>query len=81
MPRASKFTDPTDEAICEVNRRFVEVMETIRLETLSADTKERYLKIMTKLTEQLAIPAKPLHEIIGEIMAEAGPMLFQLMQR
>jgi hypothetical protein len=81
MARAKKFTDPTDQAICDINRRFTDVMETIRLETLSDDTKQKYLVIMTKLTEQLAIPSKPLHEIIGEIMAEAGPMLFSLMTR
>ena len=81
MARAKKFSDPTDQAICDINRRFIDVIETIRLETLSGDTKQKYLIIMTKLTEQLAIPSKPLHEIVGEVMAEAGPILFALMQR
>ena len=80
MARTKKFTDPTDVAICEVHRRYVEVMENSRLETLSADTKERYLKILSSLTERLAVPAKPLHEIVGEVMADAGPILFQMMQ-
>ena len=80
MARTKKFTDPTDVAICEVHRRYVEVMENLRLETLSADTKERYLKILSSLTERLAVPAKPLHEIVGEVMADAGPILFQMMQ-
>ena len=28
-----------------------------------------------------AMPSKPLNEILGEMMAEAGPMIFQAMQR
>jgi hypothetical protein len=35
---------------------------------------------MTSLTEKLAVPGKPLSEIVREIMAEAGPVLFQIMQ-
>ena len=31
--------------------------------------------------EKLAMPSKPLHEILGETMAEACPMIFQAMQR
>jgi hypothetical protein len=30
---------------------------------------------------KLAMPSKPLNEILGEMMAEAGPMIFQAMQR
>jgi hypothetical protein len=37
--------------------------------------------VMKSLTEKLAVPSKPLHEILGEMMAEAGPMIFQAMQR
>jgi hypothetical protein len=81
MARSKKFTDPTDIAIVEVHRRFVEVMETVRLETISAGTKEHYLTVMRSLTEKLAMPSKPLAEIVGEMMAEAGPMIFQAMQR
>ncbi len=81
MARAKKFSDPTDKAICELHRRFVQVMEEVRLETLSAEAKQGYLSVMTSLTEKLAIPSKPLGEIVSEIMAEAGPFLFQAMQR
>ena len=81
MARTKKFTDPTDIAICEVHRRYVEVMETVRLETISAETKQRYLEVITSLTDKLAMPSKPLSEIVGEIMTEAGPLLFQAMQR
>ena len=76
-----KFTDPTDIEIVEIHRRFVDVMETVRLETISPEMKERYLTVMKTLTEKLAMPSKPLHEILGEMMAEAVPLIFQAMQR
>ncbi len=81
MAHKKKFTDPTDIEITEIHVRFVEVMETIRLETISPEMKQRYLAIMKSLTEKLAMPSKPLHEILGEMMAEAGPLIFQAMQR
>jgi hypothetical protein len=76
-----KFTDPTDIEITEIHVRFVEVMETVRLETISPEMKQRYLAIMKSLTEKLAMPSKPLHEVLGEMMAETGPLIFQAMQR
>jgi hypothetical protein len=76
-----KFTDPTDIEIIEVHRRFVEVMETVRLETINPAMKLSYLAVMKTLTEKLALPSKPLHEILSEVMAEAGPLIFQAMQR
>ncbi|MGB8413027.1 MAG: hypothetical protein WCE23_09420 [Candidatus Binatus sp.] len=81
MAHKKKFTDPTDIEITEIHVRFVEVMETVRLETISPEMKQRYLAIMKSLTEKLAMPSKPLHEILGEMMAEAGPLIFQAMQR
>jgi hypothetical protein len=76
-----KFTDPIDLQILEIHRRFVEVMENVRLETISPEMKQTYLAVMKSLTEKLAIPSKPLHEILAEMMAEAGPLIFQAMQR
>ena len=81
MARKKKFTDPIDIEIVEVHARFVEVMENVRLETISPEMKLGYLTIMKTLTEKLAMPSKPLHEIMGEIMADAGPLIFQAMQR
>jgi hypothetical protein len=75
------FTDPVDREIYEAHRRFVEVMETDRLATISAGTKEQYLRIMRSLAEKLAVPSKPLSEIVGEVMSEAAPLLFAAMQR
>jgi hypothetical protein len=76
-----KFTDPLDQEIVEVQRRFVDLMENVRLETMSPEMKQHYLAVMKPLTEKLAMPSKPLSEILGEMMAEAGPMIFQAMQR
>ena len=81
MPRAKKFTDPTDIAIADIHRRFVGAMENIRLETMTAEMKQRYLMVMKSVTEKLEMPSKPLPEILGEMMAEAGPLIFQAMQR
>ncbi len=81
MARANKFTDAIDREIFEVHRRFLEVMEDQRLGSISVETKEQYLQIMTSLTDKLALPSKPLSEIVGEMMAEAAPLLFQTMQQ
>jgi hypothetical protein len=80
MARAVKFTNPRDKEIVEAHRKYVTAMEA-RLETISDDTKGHYLKVLVSLTEKLAIPGKPLSEIVGEIMSEAAPLLFQAMQR
>ncbi len=80
MARANKFSDPLDLQIHEAHSRYVQVMEEIRMGAISQETKEKYLKIIGGLTEKLAIPTKPLSEIIGEMMAEAAPFLFQTMQ-
>jgi hypothetical protein len=81
MASRKKSSNPTDQAIVEVHRRFIEVMETVRLDSISSETKERYLVVMTSLTEKLAMPSKPLSEVVSEVMAEAAPLLFQAMQR
>src|SRR5208282_876762 len=77
MAREQKPTDPHARAIFEIHRRYIEVMET-RLTMVEEQTQVNYLSVMTKLTEKLAIPGKPLSEVVREIMAEAGPMLFQV---
>ena len=78
MPR--HFSDPKDNAIVAIHRRYIEVMEG-RLESISDNSKDHYLRILGLLTEKLAVPTKPLAEIVGEIMSEAAPLLFQAMQR
>jgi len=81
MARESKFDHPIDKEIYELHRRFIMVMEDHRLGTISIETKEKYVLILRNLTEKLSLPSKPLGEIVGEMMAEAAPLLFQAMQR
>ena len=80
MARPVKFANPRDNEICEAHRKYIEIMES-RLDTISEDTKGHYLKVLISLTEKLAVPGKPLSEIVGEMMSEAAPLLFQAMQR
>jgi hypothetical protein len=80
MARAVKFTNPRDQEIFDAHRKYIEAMEA-RLETMSDDTKGDYLKVLVSLTQKLAVPGKPLSAIVGEIMSEAAPLLFQAMQR
>jgi hypothetical protein len=80
MPRTPRFTNPKDQEICDLHRRYIEVMET-RLDAISDSSKDHYLRVLAVLTEKLAIPSKPLAEIVGEMMSEAAPLLFQAMQR
>jgi len=81
MASATKFCNPKDQEIYEAHRRYVQVMEELRLAMLSDDTKTHYLAILRSVTEKLAIPSKPLSEVVAEMMAEAAPLLFQAMQR
>lgn len=80
MARERKPADPQARAIFELHRRFVEVMEQ-RLTMVEEQTRLNYVTVMTSLTDKLAVPGKPLSEIVRELMAEAGPILFQVMQR
>jgi hypothetical protein len=81
MARSNKFSNPMDKEIYEVHRRYSQVMENERLAVISDETKTHYLRVLKSLTDKLAIPGKPLSEVIGEMMSEAAPLLFQSMQR
>jgi hypothetical protein len=80
MARGHKSSDPLDQKIYDAHRHYLEVMEDLRMSSISNETKEMYLHIIIALTQKLALPSKPLSEIIGEMMAEAAPLLFQTMQ-
>ncbi len=79
MARERKPADPQVQAIFEIHRRFVALMEE-RLTIVEEQTRVNYVNVMKSLTEKLAVPGKPLSEIAREMMAEAGPILFQVMQ-
>lgn len=78
---ARKNGNSIDDEIRAIHRRYIEVMEGERLEGISDDTKAHYLRVLKSLTDKLAVPGKPLAEVVGEMMAEAAPLLFQAMQR
>lgn len=84
-PRKTAHAEPAphphDLEIFEVHRRFIEVMEGDRLLTISAETRGHYLTVMRSLTAKLSVPGKPLSEILSEMMSEAAPLIFQVMQR
>ena len=80
MARAVKFNDPIEQEIYEIHRRYIQAMEGDRLSSLSDETKGHYLRVLKTLTEKLEIPGKPISEIVGEIMADAAPLLFRAMQ-
>lgn len=83
-PRKRTVADATplsqDPEVFEVHRRFIEVMEGDRLLTVSAEMRGHYLTVMRSLTAKLAVPGKPLSEIISEVMSEAAPLIFRVMQ-
>jgi hypothetical protein len=81
MASDPKFSNPLDREIYETHRLFLKVMENDRLPTISDETKASYLAVFKSLTEKLATPGKPLSEVVGEIMSETAPLLFQVMQR
>jgi hypothetical protein len=80
MARPVKFNDARDQEIFDAHRSYIIAMEA-RLDSISDETKAHYLRVLVSLTEKLAIPSKPLSEIVGEIMGEAAPLIFQAMQR
>jgi hypothetical protein len=80
MASRKKFTNPMDEEIHQLHRRYIEAMEE-RLPSISDNTKTNYLTVLTALTNKLLTPGKPLSEVVSEVMAEAAPLLFQVMQR
>ena len=80
MAKQTKFSDPIDQEIYDMHRRYLQVMEEQRLSTISNDSKTFYLTILKSLTSKLEVPGKPLSEIMREMMAEAAPMIMQVMQ-
>jgi hypothetical protein len=80
MAHEKKFSDPRDQEISDMHRRYVVAMEE-RLPSISETTKSYYLSVLASLTKMLETPGKPLSEVVSEVMAEAAPLLFMAMQR
>ena len=80
MASRPKFSNPKDQEIYDIHRRYIKIMEEQRLSTISDETKTSYLTVLKLLSDKLEIPGKPLGEVIREMMSEAAPLLFQSMQ-
>ena len=72
---------PRDPEVFEVHQQFIAVMENDRLLSVSAELRGHYLTVMRSLTAKLAVSGKPLSEIVSEMMTEAAPIIFRLMQQ
>ena len=68
-----------DRQISACHKRFVKAMEE-RLGTMSAETKETYFVILTKLVTKIETDDKPMKDIMQEMMAEAMTEVLQMMQ-
>lgn len=71
-------TQPADP-VARTHRRFVVAMER-RLQEIDEPARTGYLTVMASLSAKLEVPGKPLSEIVRELMAEAGPLLFTIMR-
>ncbi len=60
------------------HERFVRAMEA-RLPTLELASKERYFAVLTMLVAKLEAQEKPMRQVLGEMMAEAGRHLMEEM--
>lgn len=68
-----------ERQIAASHKRFVKAMEE-RMGDMSAETKEAYFVVLTKLVTKLETPEKPLKEIMQEMMAEAMSEVLQMIQ-
>lgn len=69
-----------DQEIYVTHRRYMQIMEEQRLSSISGESKTFYLTVLKSLTSKLEVPGKPLSEIMREMMAEAAPLILQVMQ-
>lgn len=79
MSGQKNSSDPEEQEIYEIHRRYVRVMEE-RLPSISGESKGHYLTVLKSLTIKLEVPGKPLSEILREVMSEAAPLILQAMQ-
>ena len=67
-----------DNQVHMTHDRFVTAMNA-RLPTMPLEQKERYFAVLSALVAKLEEPAKPLREVLQEMMAEAATYVFQEM--
>jgi hypothetical protein len=68
-----------DRLIFAAHKRFVKAMDG-RLDLMSAEMKETYFSVLSKLVTKLETEEKGLREIAQEMMTEAMSEVLQMMQ-
>ena len=68
-----------DRLIIAAHKRFVKAMDG-RLDLMSAEMKETYFSVLSKLVTKLELNDKPMREIMQEMMTEAMSEVLQVMQ-
>ena len=61
------------------HERFCAAME-VRLPTIEGDSLERYFAVLSKLVAKLEDTEKHLSQVLGEMLAEAAPLVMAEMQ-
>ncbi len=65
-----------DRDIRETHERFAAAISA-RLPVLTADQKERYFVLLSKLVEKLEQKDKPLKQVLQEVVPEVLPLVMQ----
>ena len=80
MADAPNLSAALDSDIKMTQERFVAAMED-RLAEMPLETKERYFAVLSLLVAKLEDPAKPLPQILQEVVAEGATMVMAELQR
>jgi hypothetical protein len=69
-----------ERQILMTHERFVAAMNA-RVPAMTAEQKESYFALLSSLVTRLEDGARPLRQVLQEMMAEAGPYLFRELGR
>src|SRR5262249_48252168 len=78
-PRMPQAAADFDRLIRETHDRFVRAMNA-RLDTMDADTTERYFRLLSKLRASHGQPGKTPRDVRQELMPDAMSIVLQEMQ-
>ena len=73
---ASDIERDLESQVRMTHDRFVTAMNA-RLPAMPLEQKERYFAVLSALVTKLEMPAKPLRDVLQEMMAEAATYVFQ----
>lgn len=80
MPNDRQMHTALDSDIRMTQGRFTDAMES-RLAQMPLETKERYFAVLSLLVAKLEDPAKPLAQILQEVIAEGATMVMAELQK